>query len=219
MQESTPNLLLTDKTILAAALIELRGARPASRCAKSAGIPPDTWRSWELRQSWPQPDQFSKILQGLGCTPEEFDLAVWAKMTRCLADRGIMAFGVSKAPEGQPETLRQALSAALKGYAALFHDAALQIQPVSTSDQDQNELAPWSYHQTEEIRRTFQLPNHTQALNFIVSVIEIAEESGLRIGFWLKDTLASITLEISEDGELETLQETLADIEKEAHNV
>lgn len=84
---------------------------------------------------------------------------------------------------------------------------------------DLTDLAPWSYHQTDEVRRTFELATHTRALDFIVSVIEIAEESGLKLGFWLKGSYASITLEICETGAPETLVETLREIERLAKDV
>lgn len=130
MSSDTPDLLLTDKTILAETMIELRGARSASRCAYDADITPASWRGWELGRNSPQPFQFPKILKGLGCTSEEFDRTIWQRMTRRLVERGIEVFEYSEYLQEPPEGLRQKLSQVLKTYANMLYGAALQIEKI-----------------------------------------------------------------------------------------
>ena len=124
------SILLIDRKILAEVMIELRGARPTSACAHRADVAPAVWRSWELRNSWPQPFQFSQILKGLGCTPEQFDRAVWQRMTRRMVERGLDSFEYSENLEGPPETMRQAMSHVLKTYATMLYGAAIQIEQI-----------------------------------------------------------------------------------------
>ena len=95
-----------------------------------------------------------------------------------------------------------------------------KVKNRAASETDLSQLAPsWSYHQVDQLESTYKLASYKQALNFIVSVIEIAEDSGLQFSFWFKQPLVSITIEISEDGAPEGLTEILEAIDTEAHNV
>ena len=70
---------------------------------------------------------------------------------------------------------------------------------------------------SDELTRSFAFDTQAQALDFLVAVIEIIEEAGLRLGLWLEGGVVRLAVAVSQDGAPENLSEILQTIEQEAH--
>ncbi len=80
---------MIEHELFAAALTELRGERTQREIARAAGIHQSAWSCYEAGKRLPREDQRQQIFAALGCTPEDFELALWRVLSKRLLPRHV----------------------------------------------------------------------------------------------------------------------------------
>lgn len=78
-------------------------------------------------------------------------------------------------------------------------------------------LAGWSYRQRDELRRSFTLGSYSEALNFTVALIELAEDFALQPAFQLRDRQLTVDVPVPAGGiseQVEAFVEGLGELQK-----
>lgn len=78
-----------EQELFGAALKALRGKRTQREVARAAGMLSGTWSSYEAGKWLPRKAQRQRIFAALGCTPEDFELALWRVLSERLAPRHV----------------------------------------------------------------------------------------------------------------------------------
>ncbi len=76
--------MTVEQKVFAAALTELRGKRTQREMAELAGFQYSAWSQYENGKRLPREDQRRQIYTALGCTAEDFELALWRALSRRL---------------------------------------------------------------------------------------------------------------------------------------
>lgn len=76
-----------------------------------------------------------------------------------------------------------------------------------------NAFPAWRYRQTDELRRRFALDSYQKALNFVVAMIELAEELGQEPTFTLAGRQVSLHVSVPDEGVSETVEAFIQGLE------